>query len=161
MATPNTPQTGEGQGGTNPASGHLGAHFTYAEMTRTDTGLPNVPGPVEFEELVRLVADILEPARELVGALRVNSGFRSEEVNQAIGGAQRSQHMKGQAADVVPLKLGLERAFQDIKASKIPYDQLIIEPTWLHISVAPMGVRPRRQTLRARREGGDMVYTPA
>jgi len=137
-------------------------HFTVEELTRTDTGLSNEPDGVQWSNLVRLVADILEPAREIVGPLRVNSAFRSRAVNVAIGGAARSQHMKGEAADVVPLQAGLERAFSDIKASSIPYDQLIIEPTWLHISVAPVGEMPRRQTLRAYRgNDGVMRYVVA
>lgn len=134
-------------------------HFTVDELTVTDTGLPNEPDGVQWSNLVRLAADILEPAREIVGPLRVNSAFRSRAVNQAIGGAARSQHMKGEAADVVPLRMELEEAFKAIKFSKIPYDQLIIEPTWLHMSVAPVGTLPRRQTLRAYRgTDGAMRY---
>jgi len=137
------------------------AHFSIAELTRTDTGLPNEPDDVQWANLVRLVADVLEPARDIIGPMRVNSAFRSRAVNDAIGGAAKSQHMKGQAADVFPLQAGLERAFQAIKASSIPFDQLIIEPTWLHISVPTYGVKPRLQCLRAHREGGRMVYEPA
>lgn len=136
-------------------------HFTEEELKRTDTGLPNEPDNIQWANLVRLVADALEPMREIVGPLRVNSAFRSRAVNARIGGAKNSQHMLGQAADVVPLKAGLERAFQDVKASSIPYDQLIIEPTWIHISIAAFGSKPRRQTLRAHREGGRMVYEEA
>ena len=137
-------------------------HFTVAELTRTDTGLPNEPDGVQWSNLVRLVADILEPAREIVGPLRVNSAFRSRAVNDAIGGANRSQHMQGEAADVVPLHAGLERAFNDLKFSQIPYDQLILEPTWIHISVAPVASIPRRQTLRAYRgNDGAMRYVVA
>lgn len=136
-------------------------HFSTAELTRTDTGLPNEPDGAQWTNLVRLVADILEPMREIVGPLKVNSAFRSKAVNDRIGGAKNSQHMQGLAADVVPLHAGLERAFQDVKASSIPFDQLIIEPTWIHISCAPYGAKPRRQTLRAHREGGRMVYEVA
>lgn len=136
-------------------------HFTVAELTKTNTGLPNEPDGVQWANLVRLVADILEPAREIVGPLRVNSAFRSRAVNTAIGGAKRSQHMKGEAADVVPLHMDLEKAFQEIKFSKIPYDQLIIEPSWLHLSVAPVGEMPRRQTLRAYMRNGVMNYVVA
>lgn len=136
-------------------------HFSTAELTRTDTGLPNEPDGAQWTNLVRLVADILEPMREIVGPLRVNSAFRSRAVNDRIGGAKNSQHMQGLAADVVPLHAGLERAFQDVKASSIPFDQLIIEPTWIHISCAAYGAKPRRQTLRAHREGGRMVYEVA
>ena len=139
----------------------LSPHFSISELTRTDTGLPNTPEVEQGEDLVRLCDLVLEPMRALVGPLRINSGYRSPAVNSAIGGAATSQHMRGQAADTVPLQLALEDAFQAVKASDIPYDQLIIEPTWIHISVAPLGKKPRRQTLRAHRAGGRMVYQEA
>lgn len=139
----------------------ISEHFSLEELTRTDTGLPNEPEVEQGEDLVRLCDDILEPYRALVGPLRINSGYRSPAVNAAIGGAKTSQHMRGQAADTVPLQLALEDAFQAVKASDIPYDQLIIEPTWIHVSVAPLGKKPRRQTLRAHRAGGRMVYQEA
>jgi zinc D-Ala-D-Ala carboxypeptidase len=136
----------------------LSPHFSLEELTRTDTGLSNDPEVEQGEALVILADTILEPMRDLVGPLRVNSGFRSKAVNDRIGGAKNSQHMAGQAADVVPLKCGLERAFQAVKSSSIPYDQLIIEPTWIHVSWSK---NPRRQTLRAHIEGGRMVYEVA
>lgn len=133
-------------------------HFTAEELTRTSTGLPNEPDAESWANLVRLVADVLEPMREITGPLRVNSAYRSKEVNAAVGGVPTSQHVLGLAADVVPLSAGLERAFHAVGKSDIPFDQLIIEPTWLHVSVPKFGVKPRRQCLRAHREGGRMVY---
>lgn len=128
-------------------------HFTYAEMTHTDTGLPNTPSDYYLGELHRLCETVLEPMRDIVGPLKINSGFRTPEVNEAIPGhATHSQHMDGNAADVVPLNMGLMDAFQRVKASDVPYDQLILEPTWIHISCAPKSRGPRRQTLRMRRD---------
>lgn len=139
----------------------ISTHFSLEELTRTDTGLPNNPDIHQGEELARLAELVLEPYRDLVGPIHINSGFRSLAVNQAIGGVPTSQHMKGQAADTVPVQVNLEDAFQAVKASSIPFDQLIIEPTWIHISVAPEGAQPRRQTMKAHREGGRMIYEPA
>jgi hypothetical protein len=134
-------------------------HFSMEELTATGTGLPNTPNAVQLAALVRLCKTILEPARILVGPLRVNSGFRTVAVNAAIAGsAKNSQHMKGQAADVLPLTMSLEEAFHRIKSSEIPYDQLIIEPTWIHVSWAE---KPRRQTLRMRRVQGRPCYEEA
>jgi len=139
----------------------LSPNFSLAEMTRTDTGLANVPTEAATGELRRLCETALEPARVLLGPLRVNSGFRTLQVNTAIGGAKTSQHMAGQAADVVPLYFDLAQAFQAVKASAIPYDQLILEPTWIHISIAPIGRNPREQCLKAHKECGRMVYEDA
>ncbi len=140
-------------------SDQISPHFAYDEMTRTNTGLANVPSIAQEADLVRLCELILEPLRALVGPLYVNSGFRSPEVNHAIGGALNSQHMRGQAADLKPVNLTLDDAFHGARASSIPFDQLILEPTWLHVSVAPLGSLPRRQCLRAHMgDQGRMVY---
>lgn len=140
----------------------LGPHFSIEEMTRTSTGLANQPNDAQGAELVRLVDTVLEPMRALVGPLHVDSGFRTLAVNNAIpGSAHNSQHMLGQAADVVPMHYVLESAFQAVKASNIPFDQLIVEPGWIHISVAALGANPRRQTLRAHRHGKEFGYEPA
>ena len=99
----------------------LSPHFSYRELTRTDTGLANVPSLEQGAELVRLADTILEPMRELCGPLRVDSGFRSLAVNNAIpNSSHNSQHMLGQAADVVPL-MNLEMAFRFVKNSPIPF----------------------------------------
>lgn len=138
------------------------AHFSFAELTHTDTGLPNDPGVGEGASLVRLAEVILEPMRALAGPLKVNSGFRSPAVNAKIGGVANSQHMKGEAADLVPLEIGIEDLFERTKASEIPFDQLILEPTWVHVSVAPLGRAPRRECLKAHRNAaGVMVYEKA
>jgi zinc D-Ala-D-Ala carboxypeptidase len=139
----------------------ISAHFTFAELTRTDTGLANEPSEEQEAQLARLANIILEPMRTLVGPLHVDSGFRTLAVNTRIDGAHNSQHMLGQAADVVPLQMGLEVAFRAVKASATPFDQLILEPSWLHASVAAFGSQPRRQCLRAHREGERMLYEHA
>lgn len=136
----------------------LSAHFSLEELTRTDTGLPNEPAVEQGEALVILADTILEPMRRIVGPLEPKSGFRCPAVNAKVGGAKNSQHLEGKAADVVPLRMPLEQAFQAVKASSIPFDQLIIEPGWLHVSWSE---KPRRQTLRAYRKGGRMVYEVA
>lgn len=128
-------------------------HFTYEELTVTNTGLPNVPSDFYLGELHRLCEEVLEPTREITGPLHVNSGFRTPEVNEAIPGhALHSQHMDGNAADVVPLNMTLADAFYAVKISKVPYDQLILEPSWIHISCSPKTRGPRRQTLRMHRD---------
>src|SRR5690606_34712544 len=106
----------------------LTANFTLAELTVTSTGLPNVPTPAEEANLRALAEHVLQPLREAIGRpVLVNSGFRSERVNRAVGGAATSQHRAGQAADIrVPGMSSLELA-REILRLGLPFDQLIEE----------------------------------
>lgn len=131
----------------------LSKHFSYEEMTRTQVRAPNDPGPVETEALKKLLAFIMEPAREMVGPIWITSGYRSWNVNARIGGASQSQHCRGEAADWVPMEMGLKEAFRKIMQSEIPYDQLIFEVPnglqrgWIHTSYNTRAPRQRRQVL--------------
>lgn len=80
-------------------------HFTIDELTHSDTaighGIANNPGVVERENLRRLAERVLDPARERLGApIYVNSGYRNCAVNRLVGGARRSYHLQGRAADL-------------------------------------------------------------
>ena len=80
-------------------------HFTIEELTHSDTaighGIANNPGAVERENLRRLAERVLDPARERLGApIYVNSGYRNCAVNRLVGGARRSYHLQGRAADL-------------------------------------------------------------
>jgi len=134
---------------------NLSPHFTLEELTATRTRLANTPNQEQIESLKILCEKCLEPARAMVGRLRVNSGYRSPSVNRSVMGSPTSQHMNGQAADVVPLDCPLLNAFNVIKNSGIEYDQLILEPTWIHISWA---WSPRRRVLYAKPIDGKIRY---
>lgn len=121
---------------------NLTEHFTLEELTRTDTGLPNVPDPDEMEN-IRTLAVFLEKVRAVLGfPMIVNSAFRSEEVNEAVGGVPTSAHRLGYACDFTcpgfgpPLDIA-ERLVQADKSGVIAFDQLINEHTWVHISRDP------------------------
>jgi len=134
----------------------LSPNFTLAEFTRTSTGLPNDPPPSRVAALTSLCTHVLEPIRALLGVpLRVTSGYRSPAVNQAIKGAAGSQHMLGEAADIVPVGMDVETAMARIVAARIPVDQLIVYPLggFLHVSYAA-GKAQRRQLLRSDAAGG-------
>jgi len=139
-------------------------HFSIQELTITDTGLQNDAPTYAITSLQALCSKVLEPIRTLLDVpMHVDSAYRSSKVNKAVRGATTSQHLLGQACDFVPQGLDLEEAFQKIKRSEIPYDQLILEPTWLHVSVAPEERKPRRQTLKATFPNGrneKAVYQP-
>jgi len=141
----------------------LGKYFTLEEMTRSQTaarrGLPNQPTAKQLESLKALVRNVLDPLREALGRpVNINSGFRSEAVNKAVGGSSSSQHRYGEAADIVVPGLTVEQVVARIRSLNLPFDQLIDEfGSWVHVSYGP---RHRRQVLRARRDfNGRTIYT--
>lgn len=131
----------------------LTQHFSLEELTRSEAGLrrgiPNVPNAGEIANLQRLCETILEPIRALLNVpMHVNSGYRCPAVNAAVGGKSNSAHLDGRACDFVPVGMGLNHAMGLIRASGIPFDQLILEyETWIHVSIARVGSDPRGQVL--------------
>lgn len=123
-------------------------NFTLEELTRTSKAPSQSPNAQSVVNLVFLCANVLQPIRDLHGApIRVNSGFRSTLVNQAVGGNPTSQHLTGQAADITTgNKTSNTLLYNRIKASNIPFDQLILENggQWLHVSWSR---NPRKQSL--------------
>ncbi|MFF2048857.1 D-Ala-D-Ala carboxypeptidase family metallohydrolase [Stenotrophomonas bentonitica] len=135
----------------------LTANFSLAELTVTDLNMPNVPNEAEVASLRSLAEMILQPLRDALGKpVRVNSAFRSEAVNRAVGGTATSQHRLGQAADIhVPGMTSVEVA-KTIVALGLPFDQVIEEfGSWVHVSYGP---RRRRQQLTAVKRSGKTVY---
>jgi hypothetical protein len=122
----------------------LTEHFTLYEMIRSGTALEhNIPNEPKGEQLVALktlATHVLEPLRKKFGPIVISSGFRSPEVNYLVGGVQNSQHLRGQAADIVinDRERG-EKLFSYIREN-LDFDQLIwepigaITPRWLHVS---------------------------
>ena len=152
-------------------SQNLTPNFTLREMTRSAIaelrGLDNTPTPEEIERLRTLCQTVLQPARDALGPIRVNSAFRSEQVNEAVNGVPNSAHRLGYAADV---ELGnnnmrnRELALWVIDNKLSEVDQIILEfgtlrqPNWIHISVEMR--RPKRQQiLRAIKRRGRTVYS--
>ena len=99
-------------------------------------------GQVAFPENIEaLVENVLDPAREKLGApITVNSGYRCPKHNAEVGGVANSQHMKGEAADVRPREVG--KIIEELGK----YDQLIYYPTFVHVSWKRTGVN-RKQIL--------------
>lgn len=86
----------------------LSDHFTLEELTRTDTGIPNVPTPRQVDRLRHLAACLEKIKAKALNGLPVivSSGFRSEAVNRAVGGSPTSDHRNGDAADIKCPKFG-------------------------------------------------------
>ena len=102
--------------------------------------------PVARENIEALVENVLDPARERFGKpIIVNSGYRCPKHNKEVGGVANSQHLRGEAADVRPLtSSGTDLArLAEIIEQNGKYDQLIIYPTFLHVSWKRSGVNRR------------------
>ena len=129
----------------------LSPHFTLEELTVTDhREFNNEPNDHEKNNLKR-VAELLEQVKELLGGkpIMVNSGFRSKQVNDAVGSSDRSQHRVGAACDFRVPGLTPDQVVKAVIASDIPFDQIIREfDRWTHISVPNISSeKPRRQAL--------------
>jgi len=146
---------------------NLSEHFSYDELTRSEIalrhGFENMPPSDAVMNLQHLCEFILEPVRSLLDCpLHINSGYRSPTLNRLVGGAIHSAHMEGRAADFVPIGFSLHDAFDVIRHTRIPYDQLIIEcNAWLHISIPTAHADPRREALTATGGPGAWVYEVA
>jgi zinc D-Ala-D-Ala carboxypeptidase len=136
---------------------NLTEHFTLAELTHTDhRELENTPNESEIKNLYRL-AEFLETVKTVLGGkpIMVNSAFRSEAVNTAVGSKNTSQHRIGAACDFRVPGMAPDAVVRAIIAADLPYDQIIREfDAWTHISVPNTAVaQPRRQALIIDRAG--------
>ena len=119
--------------------------------------------PAEARQNIEaLVANVLDPVRDEYGKpIYVNSGYRCAKHNAAVGGVPRSQHMLGQAADIsvksekLKVKSELETLARIIVAQG-KFDQLILYPTFLHVSYRRSGVN-RHKVLRKTSTGYAVV----
>jgi hypothetical protein len=146
---------------------NLTTHFTLGELTKSALalrqGIDNTPTATQIAALATLCETVLEPVRSLVGVpLRITSGFRCAALNAAVGGSKTSAHMDGRAADIETVGMGLIDAFDVIRHSSIPYDQIIQEcgpEGWIHLGIAANGTTPRREMLTATGSPGAWTYT--
>ena len=112
-------------------------NFTLEELCHSNTavakGIENIPNASQVENLKSLAIYLLQPVRNLYGKpMIINSGFRSPEVNKAVGGSPTSDHMNGKSADVrTPNPREL---FNLVRNSSLSFDQLILYPTFVHMS---------------------------
>jgi hypothetical protein len=157
-------------------------HLNLAELTRSETakrkGISNMPKPEHIENLKNLAINIFEPIRRYFDTpIHISSGYRSVDLNKAIGGAGKivdgkyiptSQHCLGEAIDIdmdgSNSGITNKHVFDYIK-KHLNFDQLIWEfgtkdnPEWIHVSYKTNG-KQRKQVLRAVKQGGKTTYIP-
>jgi len=134
---------------------NLSEHFTLEELTFTNhREFDNTPNIVQIDNLTRL-AEFLETVRTLLGKpIVVDSGFRSPEVNHAVGSTSVSQHLRGCAADIRVPGMTPAEVVKAIYDADLPYDQLILELGWTHISIPNTDdVSPRNMALIIDKQG--------
>jgi len=145
-------------------------NFSLKELTTSDTairrGLDNTPNEAVTANLKTLAEKILQPVREHYGkSVKVNSGYRSPEVNAAVGGSRTSDHCKGQAADIEITGVANGDLAKYI-AENYKFTQVILEfytlgipdSGWVHVSYDANDLKC--QTLTAVKRDGKTVYLP-
>ena len=127
----------------------LSKNFSLDEMIITSTSGSNIPPGIHKEKLLYTANYLLQPIRDEFGRVDVNSGYRSEAVNLAIGGSKTSQHCKGEAADIRTPDADLWKVYLWI-LDNLSFGQCIYEikgdAKWIHISL-PRLDKPNQQAL--------------
>jgi zinc D-Ala-D-Ala carboxypeptidase len=146
----------------------LSKNFSLAELTKSEAAtrldLDNTPTLQVIENLQALVDNVLQPVRDKFGPVVVTSGYRSPDVNKAIGGSATSDHCKGQAADFEVLGKD-NRELAIWIAENMQFTQLILEfykpgvpdSGWVHCSYDAGNLK--RQVLTAEKVNGKTVYS--
>jgi zinc D-Ala-D-Ala carboxypeptidase len=149
----------------------ISEHLSLAEITRSETakrkGVSNMPTTAHIENFKLLAENVFEPIRNYFGKpIHISSGYRSKELNKAVGGSSTSQHSSGEAIDIdmdgSAHGITNKMVFDYIK-DNLEFDQLIWEfgtstnPDWVHVSYESTG-RQRKQILKAVKKGGATSY---
>ena len=148
----------------------ISKHISYKEATQSQTavrkGINNEPDAYQLQNMQVLAEKVFEPLREHFGVpIAINSFFRSQKLNKAIGGAAGSQHTQGRAIDIDDTLGGVSnKQMFDWIRENLDYDQLIWEfgnnsnPDWVHISYVSESEN-RKRVLKASKKNGKTVYT--
>ena len=145
-------------------SKHISNKEGVYSRTALRRGIDNTPTKDHEKNMVELAENIFEPLRMYVGGpIKINSFYRSPELNKAIGGSSKSQHCNGQAIDIDDTfgRMTNAEMFRFIK-DHLDFDQMIWEfgddenPNWVHISY--VGKENRNRCLKAYKEKGKTKY---
>ena len=146
----------------------LSKNFTLYELCKSNTGsrmgIDNSPSPEIINNLQLLVIKILQPLRNQLGPIRVNSGYRSPALNRAIKGSKNSAHKRGEASDIIIVRDGKtdnKLIFDSVIELNLDFDQMIWEfgGKWIHISYVKDN--NRKQILEAYKDDNNKTkYKP-
>ena len=148
----------------------ISEHISYKEATRSATalrlGIDNTPNDYQLQNMELIANKVFEPLRKAVGgAIKINSFFRCEDLNKAIGGSSRSQHCQGRAIDIDDNygHMSNNDMYKYIKEN-LDFDQLIFEfpdengnASWIHVSYVDADTN-RKRCLKAIKENGKTKY---
>ena len=146
-------------------SKHISEHEATESYTAKRRDIENTPDGYQLVNMVLLAENVFEPLRKWVGGpIKINSFFRSQELNKAIGGSSKSQHCEGRAIDIDDVYGWRSNAemYNYIK-NNLDFDQLIWEfgtddnPDWVHVSYVD-GDSNRKRCLLAYKENGKTKY---
>ena len=147
----------------------LSKNFTIQEYIKSQTalrqGIDNTPTEEHMGNATALFRNVVQKVRDQFGVTVINSGYRGEALNKAVGGSSKSQHCKGEAVDIecpgTP-NYDVAKWIED----NLDFDQLILEfytpgipdSGWVHVSYKSEG--NRKSVLTAMKENGKTVYKP-
>ena len=147
----------------------LSQNFTIQEYIKSQTalrqGIDNTPTEEHMGNATALFRNVVQKIRDQFGVTVINSGYRGEALNKAVGGSSTSQHCKGEAVDIecpgTP-NYDVAKWIED----NLDFDQLILEfytpgvpdSGWVHVSYKSEG--NRKSVLTAVKENGKTVYKP-
>ena len=147
-------------------SKHISDKEGVYSRTALRRDIDNTPTENHKQNMVELAENIFEPLRSYVGGpIKINSFYRSPDLNKAIGGSSKSQHCNGQAIDIDDTfgRMSNAEMFDFIKEN-LDFDQMIWEfgndsnPNWVHVSyVSPQ--QNRNRCLKAYKKEGKTKYT--
>lgn len=121
-----------------------GKYFKFSEMVKSDIAIKNnIDNYPKLAETISNLFDVIividKVRTDWGSAINVTSGYRCEQLNELVGGAERSGHKYGNAVDLVPSNGKVVELFYFIKdfliVNKIEFDELLLENGWIHFSL--------------------------
>lgn len=140
----------------------ISQNFTLDEFTFSRTaikfGIDNTPAEDTIENIISLTKNVLQPLRSnLSRPIHITSGYRSPQLNRAVGGVSDSQHLLGEAVDFIVGGYSIDEVF-NIISMEFQFDQLINEfQKWIHLSYTDNN---RKERFKAYVKDGQTIYLP-